>query len=343
MPIASVCTVGTTEPIEGLQDANGDPLDNPFTGTAQGLLTFAAPDGEYDLIVEASARTFTLRLQFSDVTTAGQIITTGGPTVQTALSGLDSGHLDYETPLDGDVSGFDLAHYAGQGGTSPVAGTIHDYTDAPRTYQLDKVGGTATDYVLGLRRANNAIRRPDKPAEYVGGAGFLRCSYDLFTSGVKSEVLAFYVGPAGNLGWSADPAIMVTGYTGGLYAFQFKATGSAQFLATYESASGPVLNIQDAVGATRTDLICPVGQTSGLRLEALGGGIDLAPLAGRAVTIRNALKLPLYTVATLPSVGSFLPDSIVKVSNGDNGQPCLAVAEGGVWRRIALGAAVSAT
>lgn len=426
MPVASVCTVGTTEPIEGLQDANGDPLDNPFTGTAQGLLTFAAPNGEYDLIVEASARTFTLRLQFSDVTAAGQIATTGGPTVQTALSGLDSGHLDYETPIDGVVSGFDLAHYAGQGGTSPVAGTIHDYTDAPKTLQLDKVGGdqASQNYILGLRRANNFIRRPDKSGNYVGDAGFIEATYDTWTdtatftgaisgttltvsgfsgaalavgqritgagiaegtaiaafgtgsggngtytltvrgastsqavasqamsASTKGSVQAWLVNKTGGHSWPVLPALFSTSKVNGdaQFAFQMLATAETQnlwSLSGYNTAGGSVqqaLSIQTTVSSTRVDIIATSAKTSGMRLEALGGGIDLAPLTGRPVTIRNALKLPVYTVATLPAVGSFLPDSLVKVSNGDSGQPCLAVAEGGVWRRIALGAAVSAT
>ncbi|SKB32474.1 hypothetical protein [Sphingopyxis flava] len=102
--------------------------------------------------------------------------------VQDALSGLPDS-LHYQAPTSSTVSGFDMDFRAGQGGTSPVAGTIHDYTDASRTWQLDKVGGSigTGGYVLGLRRANNHIRRPDKPGTYVSEAGFLRCSYDRFT------------------------------------------------------------------------------------------------------------------------------------------------------------------
>ncbi|SKB27309.1 hypothetical protein [Sphingopyxis flava] len=106
----------------------------------------------------------------------------GGGTVQDALSGLPNS-LHYQAPTSSNVSGFDMDFRAGQGGTSPVAGTIHDYTDASRTWQLDKVGGSigTGGYVLGLRRANNHIRRPDKPGTYISEAGFLRCSYDRFT------------------------------------------------------------------------------------------------------------------------------------------------------------------
>lgn len=349
----------------------------------------------------------------------------GGGTVEAALSGLPNS-LQYSTPTDGAVSGIDLAHYAGQGGTSPVAGTIHDYTDAPKTLQLDKVGGdqASQNYILGLRRANNFIRRPDKSGNYVSDAGFIEATYDTWTdtatftgaiagttltvsgfsgaalavgqritgagiaegtaiaafgtgsggngtytltvrgastsqavasqamsASTKGSVQAWLVNKTGGHSWPVLPALFSTSKVNGdaQFAFQMLATAETQnlwSLSGYNTAGGSVqqaLSIQTTVNSTRVDIIATSAKTSGMRLEALGGGIDLAPLTGRPVTIRNALKLPVYTVATLPAVGSFLPDSLVKVSNGDSGQPCLAVAEGGVWRRIALGAAVSAS
>ena len=51
------------------------------------------------------------------------------------------------------------------------------------------------------------------------------------------------------------------------------------------------------------------------------------------------LRLKTYSVAALPS-----PDTqgyLVFCTNGDGGDPCLAVDDGSNWRRIALGAAVS--
>lgn len=49
-----------------------------------------------------------------------------------------------------------------------------------------------------------------------------------------------------------------------------------------------------------------------------------------------------YTVATLPSA-SGRTGQIAYVSDGDGGSPCLAVASGGSWLRVALGTAVSAS
>lgn len=53
-----------------------------------------------------------------------------------------------------------------------------------------------------------------------------------------------------------------------------------------------------------------------------------------------------YTVATLPSAAAnpaIKDGSIVYCLDGNAGQPCLAVNSGGVWHRVALGAAVSIT
>jgi hypothetical protein len=67
-PTVYIYTKGTTTPIAGLEDENGDALANPFTGTADGLISVAAPDGEYDMRVTGSGRDTTLAVQFIDVT-----------------------------------------------------------------------------------------------------------------------------------------------------------------------------------------------------------------------------------------------------------------------------------
>lgn len=56
----------TTTLATGLQNANGSALSNPFTGTANGQIQFAAPDGNYDLRVVGTDRTFTMRVRFID-------------------------------------------------------------------------------------------------------------------------------------------------------------------------------------------------------------------------------------------------------------------------------------
>lgn len=55
--------------------------------------------------------------------------------------------------------------------------------------------------------------------------------------------------------------------------------------------------------------------------------------------------LASYTVAELTDdyPASSHPSAVVYCSNGDTGSPCLAVSNGTVWKRIALGATVAAS
>lgn len=46
--------------------------------------------------------------------------------------------------------------------------------------------------------------------------------------------------------------------------------------------------------------------------------------------------------ATLPPATDYPTASLVHVTNGDAGNPCLAVAVGGVWRNVLWGAQVAA-
>ncbi|HBF45495.1 MAG TPA: hypothetical protein DDW91_02925 [Shewanella frigidimarina] len=361
--------------------------------------------------------------------------------------------IEWESDIDATKTMLNWSNFQGQGKTKAeqfIPAILHDYTDAARTLQIDKVGGDIVvgDYILGLRRASNNVRRADKPSTYISDAGFLRCTYDRFdvkceftasisgtvmtvtaiTSGVlaaghyirggaedgtvissfgtgtggtgtynvtidseptpqvlpstaltaeaKLQVLAFYVGKNGDLGWAEDRVSMLTGYSGGAHAYTFRATNPAvSAIALFESSSGTVLSIQDTVGTpgTRTDLVAGINQTSGMSLIAQGGGINLEPKAGSNITVRGNIvtpsaqsltitatgstlqlnasggivmahpaKLAPYSVATLPAAASFVAHTIY-VTDGDAGQPCLAVSAGGVWKRIPLGAAVSAT
>lgn len=65
-PTVYVYQPNTVTLVTGLKDKNGANLANPFTGTAQGLVQFAAPDGEYDLRVTGAGRDFTIRIQCLD-------------------------------------------------------------------------------------------------------------------------------------------------------------------------------------------------------------------------------------------------------------------------------------
>lgn len=54
----------------------------------------------------------------------------------------------------------------------------------------------------------------------------------------------------------------------------------------------------------------------------------------------GTLDLPVYSVASAPASGSF--GALIFVSDGNAGSPCLASWDGASWKRIALGATISA-
>lgn len=66
-PVAYLYLPGTTTLAIGLQDATGATLANPLTGTSQGQVQVAAPDGDYDLRVTGAGRDFTIRVRFTSI------------------------------------------------------------------------------------------------------------------------------------------------------------------------------------------------------------------------------------------------------------------------------------
>jgi hypothetical protein len=61
------------------------------------------------------------------------------------------------------------------------------------------------------------------------------------------------------------------------------------------------------------------------------------------ISAATALKLPVYTVAQAANIATPVAGEVIYVSNGDTGNPCLAVYNGTSWKRVSLGANISAT
>lgn len=73
------------------------------------------------------------------------------------------------------------------------------------------------------------------------------------------------------------------------------------------------------------------------------GFISGGTQTGCAVDGTGALHLAPFTVATAPSASTVGANAIIYVSNGDAGAKCLAMSDGTDWKRIPLGATISAT
>jgi hypothetical protein len=61
------------------------------------------------------------------------------------------------------------------------------------------------------------------------------------------------------------------------------------------------------------------------------------------ISADQSLKLPSYTVAQSANISGPLTGQVIYVSNGDAGSPCLAVYSSSAWKRVSLGANISAT
>ena len=55
----------------------------------------------------------------------------------------------------------------------------------------------------------------------------------------------------------------------------------------------------------------------------------------------HSLQLPSYTVVQANALSNVATGQLIYVSNGDTGNPCLAVYSGGAWKRISFGANIS--
>ncbi len=72
-------------------------------------------------------------------------------------------------------------------------------------------------------------------------------------------------------------------------------------------------------------------------------GANLLRIDGNQVQAEIPLRIKKYSVNSLPAAGTVADGAVIYCTNGDAGQPCLAVYDGTNWRRVPLGAAVSAT
>jgi hypothetical protein len=61
------------------------------------------------------------------------------------------------------------------------------------------------------------------------------------------------------------------------------------------------------------------------------------------ISADQSLTLPSYTVAQSANISAPSAGQVIYVSNGDAGNPCLAVYSSGAWKRVSLGANISAT
>lgn len=82
---------GTQIPATGLKNPDGSDLENPFNASVNGQITFAAPDGVYDLRVVGALRDYTIKgIQLLDVTQSKADAAASATAAQAAKSSAES-------------------------------------------------------------------------------------------------------------------------------------------------------------------------------------------------------------------------------------------------------------
>jgi hypothetical protein len=75
----------------------------------------------------------------------------------------------------------------------------------------------------------------------------------------------------------------------------------------------------------------------------LSAGVQVINPQDGVVNIRDVLRLQPQIVSNINSIPSPEAGDLVYASNGAGGNPCLAFYDGTAWKRITLGATISAT
>jgi len=84
----------------------------------------------------------------------------------------------------------------------------------------------------------------------------------------------------------------------------------------------------------------------GRRAVIYGDGTNVVSAhtaATDGMVFRNTIGLPQYSVSSAPAAAAANNGHLIWVSDGDAGAKCLAASDGTNWKRIALGATISAT
>lgn len=141
-PTVYLYAPGTTTLATGLNDKDGNALANPFTGAANGQVTVAAPDGDYDMRVVGGARDTTMRVRFID-SVAGSADTLRQDLASTAAGKGVQMIGGAEVPLPGYAA---LRAYTGEGKRVYITGILG--TAKPGiagVFQYDQNDTTTTD------------------------------------------------------------------------------------------------------------------------------------------------------------------------------------------------------
>jgi hypothetical protein len=117
-----------------------------------------------------------------------------------------------------------------------------------------------------------------------------------------------------------------------------------RFLAA-ASVTSKIINGAGTTYVETTGANTVVANISGTNIMVISSsGVSVVGnVVGNNISADQSLKLPSYTVAQSANISGPLTGQVIYVTNGDAGNPCLAVYSSGAWKRVSLGANISAT
>lgn len=286
--------------------AGATPKSNPFTlsNSDYGLAFFHAAGGAYKVVAVSGSYSQTWR--YEPVGTGAEF---------------DSDSLSGVTPPTTTVpAGIHLAE-ATNNGSNYVNLTVPAALAANYTFTLPAADVTMSTYAATLLAAASA-----SDARTTLGLG-TSATVDTGTSGTKVPLLD------GANTWSALQIVTSGGLqagagSGGTYNGKLLLTPNDQYpsIGFYSASTGKSQIISDVtVGSFILD--APGGLT--VRDTFNGGGVDWLQLTGTSAAFAKPVKVPSYTVATLPSAATVGAGSIAYVTDSNTTTYNATVAGGG--------------
>lgn len=174
----------------------------------------------------------------------------------------------------------DVANFAGQGQpNAPIGNIFHHYTDATMM-QIDNVG--QANAIMVLKNAQNAVRRPDKPANFVGSGKFL--SLYEHNNATSSADELFFISKDGEFNWTGAKGLasFVQNKTDdNTFGYRFRLNNAHYNVFDFINGGNQLFYILNNVTKTRLDFVTPVAQSNGMHFESKAGNINFLP-AGKA-------------------------------------------------------------
>ncbi len=248
---------------------------------------------------------------------------------------------------------FEMANFAGQTnyGNEPIGFPLHHYTDG-RAVQIDNVG-EGNDIVI-LKNAQNATRRPDKAADFVGNGNFV--ALEAHNDELDHSERYFFISALAEFVWTGIKGAAVLWQNkveDGTAAFRKKTTHKHSILSDFVNGlAGAVYRFKNDVGFTRLAIEVDASQTNGLLIETKAGNVALKPAGGKVevggviqamsgntelsapankmVETKTPLKIRPYSTAALPSA-SENNGSVVTISDSAGKPSPMVFSNGTIW------------